>query len=450
MAFDYDTANTGVFTRIGKIVKYVNAHQTMAGTTLPAELKAIADPFEAADMTDQIDTLYDDFAGWQEDQVRLRQTLADYASNVLSDRVSVLEQLGITSANGLDATFWETLHYRMNADTETIDASYVSFGSTTAAGANHGNGTVLLTTTLDAVNAPLADGPALLSYAGIESELAVTETMTFECVADALSGSASGSEQLSWRGGIANPPFDYHSEGSGEGPTLTACGAGGILTDGEFENWTTNTPDNWTIATGTAGTHIFHETSNYYRSGDSLKFLGTGVQASMSVTQTLTDTIEPGRTYNLNLRLKCSTNAPAAGNFAAQVAVTYQDGTSATQGITVAAAALTNAWTLKNAFVIFARQDITSAVLTISWTNTPTNAVSLYVDCVALQPVVYHGGLGAVVVPGSTDFWRGDKFTVAVTNDGAGTFQTFFRRKYRVQLPSDDGGTETIADSLAE
>jgi hypothetical protein len=43
----------------------------------------------------------------------------------------------------------------------------------------------------------------------------------------------------------------------------------------------------------------------------------------------------------------------------------------------------------------------------------------------------------------------GDRFTWTVANDVAGTIQEFFRKYYRVQLPSNAAGGETILDSLA-
>jgi hypothetical protein len=60
---------------------------------------------------------------------------------------------------------------------------------------------------------------------------------------------------------------------------------------------------------------------------------------------------------------------------------------------------------------------------------------------------VYHGGVAAAVVPGSSRFAAGDRFTFTVSNDAAGVFQEAFRKNYGVQLPSS--GAPTIADALA-
>jgi hypothetical protein len=72
----------------------------------------------------------------------------------------------------------------------------------------------------------------------------------------------------------------------------------------------------------------------------------------------------------------------------------------------------------------------------------------VFTDDVYLSEVRYHGGVGAVVVPGSTRFAANDRFTAANTNT-EGIIQRFFRRFYRMQLPSNNAAGETILDSLA-
>lgn len=72
----------------------------------------------------------------------------------------------------------------------------------------------------------------------------------------------------------------------------------------------------------------------------------------------------------------------------------------------------------------------------------------LHIDSLAFGPVVYGNGIGAAVLAGSTQFALDDRFSGFVTNS-EGLFQRFFRRQYGVQMPSDNAGNETLADSLA-
>lgn len=450
MALDYDGANSGIFTRIGKLIKTINDHQTMPQTTLPAELKAIADLFEAADMTPQIAGLYGDFAGWQRDQIAIRERLASYADAVLTDRDSVLEQLGLTSPR-LDATFWETLYRKMTADSEYLDQSIGEAGTPAAAGTNVGTGMVLVHIGLDAYNPPVNYGPALVTNHSLDSALTVTsETMTFECVSDVANGAPSGSESFSWRGAARGSQFDWDTEGSGDGPVLRVAGDGGVVTDGEFENWSnTNTPVSWTLSTGAvAGTTILRFSSSPHRGTYAMEFKGDGT-ATISITQDLTGRMDPGRMYMMSYRIKSTSAPPAAGAFTFSLAIVTPAGTT-TRTANVANGALTTAWALKSAVALMPLERASSITLTLSATSTLTTGQSIYIDSVAITPMVYHGGIAAVVVPGSRDFIRGDKFTSAITNDDAGTFQKFFRRKYGVQLPSIDDGDETIDDALAE
>lgn len=454
MPIDYDGANAGVFTRVGKLVKHINSHLADATTTFPAELKAIADPYEAADLTLQIDGLYGFYEGLKAGTISLRQGLAAFVDRTLLDRDTVLEQLGVLNASISDVL--TALHNQMLLDSKTINRSTVTLGSVTAVAGNQGNGTALVTKVLDGFNPPLQGGLAHLKYNGLNSELGVTsETMTLTCTADSnRDGTAEGSEQFAWNGGVSIQPLDWQTEGSGQGPTLTVANGSRLVTDGDFENWTnTNTPSNWTIDNGTAGTHIFQENgaANLHRGLASLRFAGTGAQATIRVSQTVSpSTLRARRMYNLSVRIKAS-SVPAAGQITIQFEGTGYTASSS-EKIDLAAgsfptAAFTAAGSLFNFFIS------TPAIIPSDWklvvqiTGTLSSGVNVYFDSLALKEVEYHGGVGAVLVAGSTRWVAGDKLTFTVSNDNAGVFQTFFRRWFKFQLPSS--ATPNIADSLA-
>jgi hypothetical protein len=78
---------------------------------------------------------------------------------------------------------------------------------------------------------------------------------------------------------------------------------------------------------------------------------------------------------------------------------------------------------------------------------------SVFIDEVTLIEAteLYAGGPFVAVFAGATPFGILDEWTIPVTNDWAGKFQTYFRRCFDnpgVLLPSDTGGTETIDDAL--
>ncbi len=84
-----------------------------------------------------------------------------------------------------------------------------------------------------------------------------------------------------------------------------------------------------------------------------------------------------------------------------------------------------------------------------------TNAESIYVADLAVceATLLYTGGPYAALFAGSTDFLTGDAFNLTIANNEAGEFQEYFQRAFNMralglQLPSDTGAAETLADSL--
>lgn len=448
MAFDYDTSNTGVFFRIGKFIKYINSRLATATTTLPAELKAIVDPYEAADMTGQIDGVYNSFDEMQQAVTNERNTLAGYIDATLLDRDTVLEQLAVTNAN-LDEVL-PALIRQMGIDSESVDASTVTLGSVTAASGNTGNGTILITKVLDGYNAPLDGGPAIVQYAGLNSELCVgSETMTLDCTADNdRDGLPEGSEAFTWKGGIADVVLGWQTEGSGDGPSLTAAGGVSLLSNGTFEDFTDDEPNGWDVIAGTVATHILQTTAEQYRGDSALHFDGDNTQASIKISQTIPQgQMQSRRGYFVSVRLKASA-ASGTGSFTLMFEGTGYTASSS-EKVAISAGAMPTSYTLYSFFVCTPATLPDDWALTINNAGTPGASSNVYVDDVFVVPAVYHGGVAAAVIPGSTPFAVSDRFTFTVANDAAGTIQEFFRKWYKVQLPSNGAGSETILDSLA-
>lgn len=450
MALDYTTTNTGIFYRGGKLIKYINSRLATATTTIPAELKAIADPFEAADMTNQISGLYADVESFRQNIRSERATLAGYWDNILTDRDTVLDELNVSTAT--TTAVLPELFRRMVTDSASVDASTVTIGSVSGDATNKGNGTVLLTKLLDGYNPPLQGGLSILEYAGLDSQLCVpSETMVFTCRADnARDGLTEGSERFSWIGGIADERMGYQAEGSGDGPSLTAAGESQVIQNGNFENWSSNTPTGWTIITGTAGTHIKETTSagTFYRGESALWFDGDGSLAAMQIDQApSTGAMTSRRLYCVTARVKASA-ASGTGALTIQFAGTGYTASSS-EKVAITAGSMPTSWTLYHFWIVTPAVIPSDWRLTISNSGTPGGTSNVYVDSVMVTEGIYHGGVAAVIVPGSSQFAVGDRFSATISNDQAGVFQEFFRQWYGVQLPSNNAGAETISDSLA-
>lgn len=448
MALDYTNATTGIFTHLGKIVKRINNYEVYPDTTFPADYTAIADILQGASQDAVAEGLVASYDGFKNSVDGWRNTLLGYCSKRLRDPATVIQQLKLYTDDL--ATVLAKLITQMGIDAATINRSTVTLGSVTAAAGNQGNGTVLVSKILDGFSKPTKQTPAHAAYNGVDSELTVPlETMTLICVADSENdGRTEGQESFAWSGETENNHFSYKTEGSGVGPTISTVQAATLLSNLDFETFTaTNTPSNWTIDNGTAGTHIFAESgaSNLYHGSKSIKFLGTGAQATIGISQAFSiSQLRPLRRYLCTVRYKAA-SVPAAGTIVIQPTGTgFTAGSS--EKISIAAASMATSWTLASFYINLPAIIPSDFKLTVTITGTLSSGVAVYFDHMSFAPVEWHGGVGAGVVAGSTRFMRGDKFTFTVDNNGAGVFQEFFRRGYGLQLPSS--ATPSIADSL--
>jgi len=450
MAISYDDASTGIFTHIGKLIKYLNAYEGWGDTDLPAGKLAILNAFQAGDMDAAVDGLVSDYDGFITAIDGWRSRLADRATKRLQDETSVVNELNLPSS-AIDDILFELSH-QMSRDSKTIDRSTATVGTITAVAGNIGNGTILVSKVLDGYSRPGFDMSSHPLYNGVDSELVVpAETMTFTCVTDSQrNGVPEGAESFDWSGEIGgSSPFSLKAEGSGRGPAIQVLNASTLISNGSFENTTLSGsgyyPNGWTT-TGTVGTHINRDTGNVYRGTYSLKFSGDGAQANIQVLQAFTiSRLRPKKRYCCSIRYKAS-GVPAAGNILVHCTGTGYTASSS-EKVDIAAGSFSTSWAHAYFFINLPDPIPTDFSLIVKIGSTLSNGTHVYFDSLAFGEVSWHGGLGAVAIAGSTRFMAGDKFTCAVSNNGAGVFQEFFRRYYRRQLPSS--GSPNIADSLA-
>lgn len=450
MAIDYDGGSAGVFTHLGKLVKHSDL-QLADGVALAADQDEIVDALDAGDQDIAVQGIAPQFDQWRSQYAQRRTFLAQKAIDRLRDRSTVLTQIG--AVNDSESEIMTKLIRQMLADGETVDRSTVTLGSVTAGSGNVGNGTILLTKVLDGITSPgqLA-GKIYLpqpAYKGLDSELCVpSETMILRCDSDSFqNGDTEGGESWVWEGKIADQPWGILGEGSGPIGTIRgAFGNANLLQNADFETFsTTDTPDSWSIYAGTVTTHIAQDAGNAYHGSSGLKFLGTGAQASIGVSQAISRTqVTANKRYCVTLRMKASATV-AAGAFTCQFEGTgYSAG--GTESISVAAGSLPTSYTLYSFYVNMPASIPSDFKLVIKWTGTPTNAKNLWVDDVSLSAANYGGGIAVNPIRGSTPFVRGDYFTFTVANSEK-IFQRFFRRAFGAMLPSS--GSPSIADSLA-
>lgn len=488
----YDGTN-GIFTATGKIVKYLNTEWTRTRTTLLSDLDAMADVLEASNsgnrrdvtaainshiLTLQRDTLMGIERSNQSLELRLR------------DRDKILDMLKLSLPDASEESMQILLSRlidEMDEDSKTVDASTVTIGTVTADADNVGNGVVLCNKVMDGVTAPCKFSRANRWYNAVDSELAPSETVTIECIRDAqgtvlpppvssrsdlLLASTQfveGSELFRVYGqqpsrlpqGLPRRKYGFgyglDAEGSGDGPQFNVLNSNtaqnNIIFNRNFESFgASNAPDSWLDSSlGTAGVNVFKETTaaNVYRGLSSLKYTGDGATAVIKRSQSVSARALVGRKrYYFSVWIIGSATI-AAGDIAILFTGTGYTAASS-EKVSIAAASIPTAWTRYGFYWNTPASIPSDLKLEIQWNGTPTTSKSIWIDDIAFGPVTYHGGLNYVAISGATPFKAGDKWTVANTNDEAGTINRHAARRWGIQFPSNNAGAENIADSLYE
>lgn len=457
MSMDYTSANSGIFTHLGKIIKYFNLYRsqpTDASTGLDADRSAIISALHGGNQDLAIQGITAAYQSWKLGYVNRRSTLAGYVLARLQDPSSVLNQIG---AAGTDPrSILSALFGQMLLDSQTVQASSVSLGAVSAAAANAGNGQVFTTTVLDGYSSPGGQGslayPAMPAYKGRNSELAVpSETMHLVASTDGAQGSIPVT--FTWNGqpSDVNGQYGISAEGSGLIGSVTEIhdATAPYLSNADFETFTTpNVPDSWNIDSGTAGTHVKSNSnlSNVTHGLRSLNLVGDGTLATIQLSQA-----PPAGALSAGQRFLVSAQIKADALISAGTLTVKFSGTNYTPGggesIQIAPGSLPTSFQLNHFFVTMPASLPPDMKLVVQWSGTPSSGKNVYIDDIGIAPVSYGGGVGVAVVRGTSPFGAGDSFSFAVTNT-EGVFQRAFRQLFGIQLPSSS--TPTIADSLAQ
>ena len=461
MALVYDGTD-GLFTRLGTLIYFmdqVRTHQANLKTLLAnVQLEySSADAWMIDALTGGIEYRIEEAGGVLADvRAAAEKTLIEMCWKEANDVANNTQAM--RSKTVYEALVW--LIREMRKSSEDVNASTISKSSTTFGASNVAVGArfVWLTKTQNAILGGMTD------YENIRGEV-----LEARCVLDSVSGAVNpGSEIIEVRGQVAYPGLDYRfPAGSGTVTRLTTICASvdagpmgqNILTNSDLEDQTTNLPDNWTIVTGTAGTHFSTETTaaNVFRGSKSLKLIhGTG--GTFNIRQQLgsaTGTfgrVTPDRPYVIAFAIK--TDASAAG----VIRVSLKDGSG--NIIDSGNAAYSYTLTASLAYTVVTQTirtpiNVPSTCYVHLESTTTISGGSAYIDEIIIAELISiaPGGQAIGMIAGSTDFRVDDSGRFYFTNDLAGKFQTGFDRLFDLygkglQLPSDTTNTETISDTL--
>lgn len=441
MAINY----TDLFTNIGVLVKATNTLANFT-TTVKTQRDTVINQLagnQKYDATNQFLQIWNGYVssitGWTSDPTGRIFTL-------LRDKTSIVDQLALGN-NSNFSTVFPALYADMVTNDKNVTANSVTIGSVTTTTTNANTGTAIVDKVMDGVTSPGTGFSAHRCYNGVTSQLSLTDSVTLKCVQDSeTSGVSIGSEIFNWIGSYPDPIPS--KAGSGNGPSIQPLGVQSYLSNLTMESFSGNTPSGFTINAGTAGTHIFADTTGQYEGSSGLKFTGDATQANINISQAIsTSQLIPLKRYVFICHLKGQTGT-SAGTFTIQFEGTGYTA-SASERIQLNAATLAGltTWTRYSFYVNMPLEIPDDLALVIKWTGTPS-AHSVRFDNGAFGLPTWVNGVNVAIHKGSGKFLYGDTIKFTLTNSVAGTFQTHARDYLGIQWPTDP--TPTISDTLAQ
>lgn len=429
----------GIFDRIGALYRFVREIRKVGGQTgvagrWPYELNDLYVKVENASNAVQaaLADVPDAMANAASGAEQLAEACRTAAQTILIEMVDADDPLP-------DRTVDEALRVlieQMVAASEDVAGNTVS--ATVTAGTNDGTGTMVC---------------SVLDGRGRQLENILAEDVI--CQRDPTSqqfvcrGESAADSKLS-----VNWPI-----GSGAEATVDVVGAttaaAGLLTNGDFEEFTVaNTPDDWSIVAGTAGTQVLSEAVSILRGASALEFVGNATGAS--IRQEVTEQVAARTPYGVCVFYKLSSD-PAAGVLSLDLydgtSVINDDAGNANQ-VTVSLSAVndTNWHALTGMFRL--PDPLPAAVyLRIRLSTALSVGTSLFLDQAAMVEAtrLYAGGPYLAAFAGGVDFAADDTFLIAVANNRTSIYQEAFdvffdTMESDTRLPTD--GSPSIANSF--
>ena len=455
-------SHSTLFARLGRLFDHLASVITYKAT-INTEIADTVTNYSGEDY-DQIGALVRNHDSRKRDCDGLASDLESAAIKTLIDITDA--NYGLTKKTTFEAL--SELIRQMLIDSKTVDGNTVSQAAVSAGGSNVGTGTLLFSQ-----YAPVLDRN-LNRPGNIHVQTIKSETITARCISDSMGRmTPEASEQFHVFGQRTTMKFDEDwPQGSGASITLSAASSrvnGGraktrnVLHNSDFEEFTSNVPDHWTLATGTAGTHVFAAGAGATQA-DALRFVGDGSTVP-KLTQTLRTTagsagqLNTDRPYTISFWAKYATAKPTG---TLRVTVTSDGSTVLNAGVvgramqaSVTSAAITTSYALYSVVCWSPLSLGKNSVVTVDFSANVANTSQVWIDDIVIAEMASLGpGLGSVqVIPGPTSFRAGDEFTMAITNNYEGAIQKEFDRFFGMQrhglaLPSNTAGGENILDSL--
>tara|TARA_R110002020_G_scaffold15801_7_gene56412 strand:- start:1012 stop:2394 length:1383 start_codon:yes stop_codon:yes gene_type:complete len=451
--------SNGLFTRLGKlfyVAERVETHQGTSANSLSAEIEDVVDEYTSADMHMVSDfTTTDAILAQQKSAANIFTAIKSIASRTVIEMVDndttlnqktlrhalveLIDQMG-TSNDVADAVFSVAGDDTPSSITGTGTGKYFTSSS-------NGEGKKFQYLRVGSTELKCVKDAQISGTAGRETFTLLSDKAISDIRDPAFPGGYGSTNSIT----VSDPSYQQQT---GVGRNM--------LANGNFETFTvTNTPDNWTVATGTIGTTILEEGSVVHRGSKALEYVGDGSQLT-KITQTFntagqtTAKFRPETRYGMCVWLRVD-SAVSAGVL--KVRIYKADGSTVldTADIAVTLSGLTDdTWTAKA--VTFSTPLVldSSYSISVELTTAVTNTAHVYIDGLQvfrMQHLTNSSSFHIAIIPGATDFKLEDYSKLAITQSTTSKFQKYMNKflgldALGLQIPYVTDGSETAADSL--
>ena len=467
MPIDYTGTSAGLFVRLGKLINAGKEHRT-AQATLVTHIEEAMGKYTSTsiDRMEYLGALNGDRNVIADENGRAAQgAVSEAMERTIIEQVDAELTPGLEPAKNIDNAL-RRLSIDMAAQSQAIGTTLISFSAVTNASTTF-DGTMVMGKN-EKYNYGGAKGSAAAS-----NDTALAETITARCVKDARDGAMIlGNERFEVAGDNPVDRLDRRwPEGSGCFLQISATCSDIDSSNAPGQNMLTNSgferrdptpfPLDWDDDAGTIGTSLTSE-GVPFRGARALGFTGDGTNAR-GVRQTMgvgpRAKIRTNTCYAISARVRAKTGTLSAGTILFElvdslgnqisgcfVSRNFNSGTGGTN--------LGTTWEhVSGSFTT--PLNLPSEVRFRIYTSVAlANTAVLVIDDVILAPVqvLYPGGVGAIIVPGTANFELGDQMRVAVAKTEASwhlELNRYLNLAARdIRIPTGSGTNETISTTL--
>ena len=436
MPIDYTGTSAGLFVRLGKLINAGKEHRIAQGT-LVTHIEEAMGKYTATSI-DRVEYL-GALAG---DKNRIADDAGRSAQEAVRDAIerTIVEQVDEELAPGLEPN--KTVDNALRRLTADMVASTQSIGTTGNSFSSVTNDSTTFDGTIVMAKNEKVNYGGVKGNGAASNDSPLAETITARCTKDARDGSLIlGNERFEVAGDNAVERLDRRwPQGSGSVLQVNATcsdidssSATGqnMLTNSGFERRNaTPFPYDWLAGSGTIGTNLT-SSSTAFRGSYAVMFTGNG-SAQRAIYQIMGQgprgRIRSNTCYAVSARLIADTANVTAGTI--RLALTDSGGTVLGGSTTSVALNMsssnvtTSAWVhLSGSFTtpLNLPSEVRFSIETDAGGGALANNAKLIIDEVILAPVyvLYPGGPGCVIVPGTANFELGDRMRVSVAKTEA-------------------------------